>query len=65
MFFFVPLLQNHSFDSIFKTADNLSSIRHHFLCYYDEFEGDVVACLAFYNVYLHRQATVLAEQIKK
>ena len=53
LFFGPPLTQCRAFDSIFKNAKSLSTVHHLFLSYYAEFEGDVEACLALYNAYLH------------
>jgi len=63
LFFGPPLTQCRAFDSIFKNAKSLSTVHHLFLSYYAEFEGDVEACLALYNAYLHRRAYIFARKV--
>ena len=65
LFFGAPLSQCRSFDSIFNDCKSTSTIHHRFLAYYHEFEGDVQACLALYNAYLHKRSYILAQNVGK
>ena len=63
MFFGALLTQCRSFDSIFQDCRSISTVHHHSICYYCEFEGDVQACLALYNAYQHRHAYIFVLQV--
>ena len=65
LFVGASLSRCRSFDSIFNDCRPLSNIHHRFLSYYHEFEGDVQACLALYNTYLHKRSYILAQQVGK
>ena len=54
-FFGPPLSFARSFDTVFHRVNNKSTLYHRFKCFYDEFEGDVVSCLAIYNAYINRR----------
>ena len=60
-----PLSQTWSMESIFKNVKSYDTLYHQFKCYYDEFEGNVNACVAVYNAYLHRKFILLSKQMKK
>ena len=50
MFFRAPS-SARCFDVVFKDVTVLNKLHHRFLQFYDEFEGDAVACLALHNSY--------------
>ena len=64
-FFGPPLLQTRAMDSIFESVKSYDTLYHRFKCYYDGFEGNVNACVALYNAYLHRKNILLSKQMKK
>ena len=50
MFFGAPLTQSQSFDSLWKNLKSNDTLYSRFTCMFDEFEGDVEACQALYNL---------------
>ena len=65
MFFGAPLSMGRSFDNIFSKLTNLDLLHARFLAYYDEFEGDVNACIGLYNAYLQKRLSILEAMCKK
>ena len=63
-FFGPPLSQSQAMDSIFDSVKSNNTLYHRFKCYYDEFEGDVNACVALYNAYLHRKLILVSKQME-
>ena len=53
-FFGPQLSQTRAMDSIFESVKNSDTLYHRFKRYYDEFKGDVNACVALYNAYLYK-----------
>jgi len=53
-FFGPPLSFARSFNTVFHRVNNKLTLYHRFKCFYDEFEEDVVSCLAIYNAYINR-----------
>ena len=64
-FFGAPLSQPHTFDFVFKGPTEEATHYHRFIKFYDEYEGDVNACLALYNCYLSRRLAVMEGEMKK
>ena len=58
MFFGAPT-SPRCFDVVFKDVTDKNKLHHRFLQFYDEFEGDSVACLALHNSYV--MARLVAE----
>ena len=65
MFFGPPRDVNRSFDEIFKDVSSTAKLHQRFLAYYDEFEGDVTACLSLYNSYLTSCLNVTSARHRK
>ena len=65
MFFGPPRETSRAFDDIFKNAKLLDTMHLLFLTYYDEFEGDVSACLSLLNSYLSRRVVLLEKQLSQ
>ena len=61
MFFGTPLSQICSFNSIFHSVNNLSTIYRRFMSYYLEFKGDFTSFVALNNAYLHQKAIILSK----
>jgi len=62
--YFGPLLLfTCSFDTVFHRVNNKSTFCHRFKCFYDEFQEDVVSCLAIYNAYINRRLTSTEEKL--
>ena len=56
---------SRSYNTIFKNVKALDTLHHFFTAYYDHFDGDVKACLSFYNSYLSRQVAILEDRATK
>ena len=65
MFFGAPLSMGRSFYNIFSKLTKLDSFHARFCAYYDEFKGDVNACLGLYNVILQKRLSIFEAMCKK
>ena len=65
MFFGPPLTKSRSFDSIFLSLKSLNTVHARFLAYYNEFVGDLIACLFLKNAYLHRRLAIMESNANK
>ena len=63
MIFGPPREVNRSFDDIFIHVKGIQGLHQRFLAYYDEFEGDVKACLSLYNSYLASRLVLADKQM--
>jgi len=61
MFFGAPS-SARCFDVVFKDVTVLNKLHHRFLQFYDEFEGDAVACLALHNSYVMARLTAVEKK---
>ena len=60
MFFGAPS-SARCYNVVFKDVTNTNKFHHRFLQFYDEFEGDSVACLALHNSYVMAQLAAVGK----
>ena len=65
MFFGQPTCTTRAFDGIFRCCTNPSTLHHRYISFYDEFEGDITACLALENAYLHARRKADAKTMQR
>ena len=65
MFFGQPTCTTRAFDGIFRCCTNPSTLHHRYISFYNEFEGDITACLALENAYLHARRKADAKTMQR
>ena len=64
MMFGPPLSSTRPFNNVFGNASDASTLHHRFVNMYDEFVGDINACLGLYNSYVYRQLVAAEKKVK-